>query len=100
MATRTLLIAIDIEDPAGTPATPSDKDLAEGVVARLDEFYPTDEVTAVPANHRVAVMSPDAMVTLLGALGVGLDGAPEDDAFADEAWSAAQALAIPYANRH
>lgn len=97
MATRSIIVIVDIEDDGDVHVPmPSDRDLAEGIVARLDEFYPTEEVTAVPSNHRVAVADPNAVVTLLGATGVGLDGAPEDDAYADEAWAAAQALAIPF----
>lgn len=97
MATRSIIVIVDIEDDGDVHVPmPSDRDLAEGIVARLDEFYPTDEVTAVPSNHRVAVASPEAVTTLLGAAGVGLDGAPDEEEYADEAWAAAQALAATF----
>lgn len=86
---RTVLVAFDVDSHAhpnadnpevdltvARMAVATDEDIADGVRARLDEFYPTDDgYPFVPAGVRVAVADPDAVGCVLAAAEVGLDGA-------------------------
>jgi hypothetical protein len=92
MTIRTVLVAFDVDSHAhpnadnpdvdltvAQRAVASDEDIAEGVRARLAEFYPTDDgFPFEPDRVRVAVTTPPAFAALVAAAGVGLDGADED----------------------
>lgn len=72
---RSIVIVFDVDDTAHDGTTIPDQDLTEGVIARLDEFYPIRGDVSVPENIRVAVTEPDSVHQLLAAADVGLEGA-------------------------
>lgn len=77
---RTVLVRFDVDEaPRGPEHAVSDEDIADALRARLDEFYPSDDLMPhVPVDVRVAVLDPAAAVALLMAASVGIDGADED----------------------
>lgn len=88
---RTMLVALEVDDRShpnadnidvdltvARMAVPTDEDLADGLRARLDEFYPTDDqFPFVPRAVRVAVVGEQAAEALLQAAMVGLDSAED-----------------------
>lgn len=77
---RTILVALTVDDNLDGSLV-VDEDLADGIRARLDEFYPTtDAFPMVPESVTVTVADPGAYDALLSAASVGLDGADEDSA--------------------
>jgi hypothetical protein len=84
---RMILVAMSVDTDV------DDRDLAAGVKARLDEFYPTDDgFPLVPEDVTVAVAGHLAYVTLLQAAHVGLDGATDAGVDPERADAAAAML--------
>lgn len=77
---RSIVVVLDVDDIAHDGNPISDPDLAAGVRARLDEFYPTDVDVLTTENVRVSVMNPDAVTVFLDATDVGLEGAQDNGA--------------------
>lgn len=88
---RTLIITMTVDTaPLGPEHEASDADLAEGIAARLDEFYPTDDgYPFVPEDLRVAVTEPEVALHLRDALEVGLGN---EDEIGDRALTVVDAL--------
>jgi hypothetical protein len=69
MPQRQILVAISVPDTTEA----DDQSLADGLFARLNEWYANGEVI-VPFTTRIAVGTAGAVTTLLAAAEVGLDG--------------------------
>lgn len=99
MSRRVMVVAFDVDDaPNGPEHAVNETDLIDGIKARLDEFYPSDDLQPfVPADVRAVVLDPAAWSAWTAATIVGLDGAEDASGFdgptLDAAWKAASDLA-------